>query len=137
MISSSDSRTEAGQCGSLHFTLEKFVCPVKLRGKNSFGSQGRGVVAATDAKEGAGENFWPQNLCAPNLLDPETSRPCLLGLQSRLDQGQQIGVFIHGFELGELRFHIFGRVEQEAGIGFEEHGRVVEGIARRYDVVVQ
>jgi hypothetical protein len=40
-------------------------------------------------------------------------------------------------ELLELLFHVVGSAEEEALMGFDEHGRVVEGVASGNDVVVE
>ena len=50
---------------------------------------------------------------------------------------QQVAVAIEGFELRELFLDGFGGVEEEADVGFAEHGGVVEGITGGDDVVVE
>lgn len=42
-----------------------------------------------------------------------------------------------GFELREFLLHIVGSVDEKTGVGFEQHSRVVIGIAGGDDVVVQ
>src|SRR6266487_3627421 len=59
------------------------------------------------------------------------------GCLSLGDELEQIRVGLHCFELGKLPLDVVRRAEEEADIGFGEHGGVVERVACGDDMIVE